>query len=89
MKVLQSIIEKVKNLPSEIKFRRSLCSFLNEQERMLEEAREDFETNIINGDAKGAFFAYRRIKMWEEKLKEVKDFNNYMNSSVLEKCEAA
>lgn len=27
--------------------------------------------------------------MWEEKLKEVKDFNNYMNSSVLEKCEAA
>jgi hypothetical protein len=56
---------------------------------MLEEAREDFETNIINGDAKGAFFAYRRIKVWEEELKEVKDFNNYMNSSVLEKCEAA
>lgn len=89
MKVLQSIIEKVKNLPSEIKFRRSLCNFLNEYERMLGEAREDFETNIINGDAKGAFFAYRRVKIWEEKLKEVKDFNNYMNSSVLEKCEAA
>lgn len=89
MKVLQSIIKKVKNLTSEIKFRRSLCSFLDEQERMLEEAREDFETNVINGDAKGAFFAYKRVKMWEEKLKEVKDFNNYMNSSVLEKCEAA
>lgn len=89
MNVLQSIIKKVKNLTSEVKFRRSLCNFLNEQERMLEEAREDFETNIINGDAKGAFFAYRRIKMWEEKLKEVKDFNNYMNSSVLEECEAA
>ena len=83
MNVLQSIIKKVKNLASEVKFRRSLCNFLNEQ------AKEDFETNIINGDAKGAFFAYRRIKMWEEELKEVKDFNNYMNSSVLEKCEAA
>lgn len=56
MNVLQSIIKKVKNLTSEIKFRRSLCSFLDEQERMLEEAREDFETNVINGDAKGAFF---------------------------------
>lgn len=89
MKVLQSIIKKVKNLTSEIKFRRSLCSFLDEQERMLEEAREDFETNVINGDAKGAFFAYKRVKMWEEKLKEVKDFNNYMHSSVLENCEAA
>lgn len=89
MKVLQSIIKKVQNLTSEIKFRRSLCSFLDEQEHMLKEAREDFETNVINGDAKGAFFAYRRVKMWEEKLKEVKDFNNYMYSSVLENCEAA
>lgn len=89
MKVLQSIIKKAQNLTSEIKFRRSLCSFLDEQEHMLKEAREDFETNVINGDAKGAFFAYRRVKMWEEKLKEVKDFNNYMHSSVLENCEAA
>lgn len=89
MNVLQSIIKKVKNLTSEVKFRRSMCNFLNEQEHMLEEAREDFETNIINGDAKGAFFAYKRVKMWEEELKKVKDFNNYMNSSVLEKCEAA
>lgn len=89
MNVLQSIIKKVKNLASEVKFRRSLCNFLNEQERMLEKAREYFETNIIDGDAKGAFYAYKRIKMLEENLKEVKDFNNYMNSSVLEKCEAA
>lgn len=61
MNVLQSIIKKVKNLASEVKFRRSLCNFLNEQERMLEEAKEDFETNVINGDAKGAFFLHTNV----------------------------
>ena len=89
MNVLQSIIEKVKNLTSEVKFRRSLNNMISERERCLEEAKENFEASIVEGNAENAFFAYRRIKVWEERLKEVKDFNNYMNSSVLEKCEAA
>lgn len=89
MNVLQSIIKKVKNLTSEVKFRRSLCNMISERERRLEEAKENFEASIIEGNAENAYYAWRCISMHEENLKRVKDFNNYMNSSVLEKCEAA
>lgn len=89
MNVLQSIIKKVKNLTSEVKFRRSLNNMISERERCLEEAKENLETSIVEGNAEDAFYAWKCIKMQEENLKRVKDFNNYLNSSVLEKCEAA
>lgn len=89
MNVLQSIIKKVKNLTSEIKFRRSLSNLISESERYLEEAKEDFETNIVEGKAEDAYYAWKRIRVCEENLKEIKNFNSYLNSSVVEKCEAA
>lgn len=89
MNVLQSIIKKVKNLTSEVKFRRSLSNMISERERFLEEAKEDFETNVAEGNAEDAYYAWKRIRICEENLKEVKNFNSYLNSSVVEKCEAA
>lgn len=89
MNVLQSIIKKVKNLTSEVKFRRSLNNMISERERCLEEAKENFEASIVEGNAENAYHAWRCISMHEENLKRVKEFNSYLNSSVHEKCEAA
>lgn len=89
MNVIQSIIKKVKNLTSEVKFRRSLNNMISESERYLEEAKEDFETNVAEGNAEDAYYAWKRIRICEENLKGIKDFNNYLNSSVPEKREAA
>ena len=87
MNILQSIIKKIKNTISEMKFKRSLCSMIDERERFLQDAKDDFETNIAEGNAEDAFYAWKRIKMCEEHLKEAREFSKHLYSNI--PCEAA
>ena len=81
MNILQSIIKKIKDTTAEMKFRRSLSKMIEDRERFLQEAKDDFETNIADGNAENAYYAWNRIKMCESHLAEAKEFSKYMYSA--------